>query len=145
MPAACFIAVMSLIAACTPDMDDRYRRGVEASAHRDYSTAERWLTEAANAGHIGAMQHLASLYLRGHTGRVERAKAEQLLLACSERVDPQCQELLGLMYMVGYGEPPDPVRARHWLQQAVKNGATEAGQWIEDLDAGRPPARAKLI
>lgn len=104
---------------------------------------ERALTlmqEAADAGHVGAMERLGRICLEAKPpdaacayARLERASAEGRLSATT---------LLGWMHAEGIGGKPDPARAARYYREAADQGELSARNNLGELyETGRGVAK----
>lgn len=95
------------------------------------------LQEAAHAGNSAAMLHLAMYELLGEGLTVDKGAATasgvEWVKQAASKNDSRAQRLLSKMYYQGVGVAQDIDTGKYWLEQAAKNGHTEAasvvGQW----------------
>ena len=95
------------------------------------------LQEAAQAGNSAAMLHLAMYELLGEGLTVDKGAATasgvEWVKQAASKNDSRAQRLLSKMYYQGVGVAQDIDTGKYWLEQAAKNGHTEAasvvGQW----------------
>jgi hypothetical protein len=80
------------------------------------------LEEAAEAGHAGALNNLASLYEHGVVVPQDLAQAHQYYLAGAARGSPYAMQNLATMFLTGSGVPIDLAKAEHWASRAVGAG-----------------------
>jgi len=116
-----------------------YDSGAEAIAAKDFDTAKQRLTWAANFGDRFAMRILATHHLRGSFGRIDFNAGEKWLLQCSLTPDPDCQEVLGLLYWTGSpNRQPDFLAAENWLAKAAAAGRQDAQRWLPAVRNKQP-------
>lgn len=101
-------------------LGDYYSKG--ALSKRDYVTAVKWYTAAANKGHAEAQYELANSYRLG-SGVVQNAtEAANWYRKAAEQGHKQAQTVLGLCYELGDGVKRDYTEAAKWYSKAAEQG-----------------------
>lgn len=81
------------------------------------------IEEAANAGDVDAMEHLALIYLDGDDEIEENPeKAYYWFLKCAESGNEEAMFNVGLFMAKGFGTKRDFAKAAEWMQKAADEG-----------------------
>jgi TPR repeat protein len=131
----------------------------------------RWLSFAADNGHVDAYADLGCLYLDGNFVPKDYDEAERWYTLGAEKGDARCQLGLAMHELAAHPEAPDLAKARKWMQQAADAGLPaayfqlgrlselqdiehtpeispnyeEAAKWYQQAaDAGLPEAAGRL-
>jgi TPR repeat protein len=91
------------------------RRGDQAQAHK-------WFLKAAEAGHAGAMNNLASQFARGKGAPQDYGKAREWYERGAAKGSAFAMTALGGLHRSGHGVPQDYVKAREWFEKAAAKG-----------------------
>jgi TPR repeat protein len=131
----------------------------------------RWLSFAADKGHIDAYADLGWLYMKGNYVPQDYDEARQWFARGADEGDARCQLGLAMHELAAHPEAPDLAKARKWMQQAADAGLPaayfqlgrlselqdiehtpeispnyeEAAKWYQQAaDAGLPEAAGRL-
>jgi TPR repeat protein len=96
--------------------------GMQAYNNGDYTTAYRFLREAADTGDPEALVNLGYLYARGHGVRTNQAEAMRLYELSARAGSSEGMNAIGFEYRYGTGVPIDPKRAAYWFCEGVLRG-----------------------
>lgn len=115
-------------------------RHAQCIEERDPQRAQALMQEAADAGHVGAIERLGRACLEAKPpdvacahARLERASSEGRLSATT---------LLGWMHAEGIGSKPDPARAARYYREAAEQGEPSARNNLGELyETGRGVAK----
>ncbi len=67
-----------------------------------------------------------------------KQKAFESQMKRAEQGSPYAQYELGMRYIKGNGVEKDVATGRSWLEEAVRNGSTDAARSLKSLDAAKP-------
>jgi uncharacterized protein len=81
----------------------------------------KWITRAANMGHLAAQHFLAAEYATGENVERNVAKAARWYQLAAKAGHPDAQYNLALMYWAGEGVRRNPRTAARWLHRAATN------------------------
>ncbi|MBL4847462.1 MAG: protein kinase [Planctomycetes bacterium] len=114
--------------------------GVEVE--QDLRAAERWLTRAAEGGHLDAHSVLASLLVQRRGPSFDRKKdqAAAYTIAARGGVAGAMLPLSGL-HRRGLGGERDYTEARRWMLEAVRHGVPRASEQLKALEEEIAAAR----
>lgn len=101
-------------------VDVAFALGVAAEDRRDLNDALRWLTRAAEAGHISAMMRLASIY-NDAPGIRNPGESRRWLTRAAEGGSPDAAFRLGKAYEAD-GEAGHQAEAVKWYRKAAEAG-----------------------
>ena len=105
-------------------------RGVK----QDYTTAMRWLTQAANEGdNPAAESDLGLIYYNGAGVKRDYAEAARWFQKAAEQGYADAQIGLGTLHSYGLGVPKDPIKAYMWFQLASKGGSADGTRLLGEL------------
>ncbi len=100
------------------------------------------LQDAASVGHTGAMLRLAMYELLGEglvagadnntNKKASKEAGIELVKQAANANDSRGQRLLSRLYYRGFGITQDIQSGRHWLEQAAKNGHSEAATLVAE-------------
>jgi TPR repeat protein len=90
--------------------------------HQDPEQAVKWLSKAADGGHIKAEAYLAQFYREGKGVAKDEGKARELWTRSADGGFAEAQVQLCLWYHAGTGIPKDPVVAFQWCKKAAEQG-----------------------
>lgn len=88
----------------------------------DPQTAVKWLTKAAEQGHLRSQRMLGQIYHDGKLGAPDYAAAAKWFTMAADRGSIPSQHLLGKLYRDGKLGAPDYEAAVHWFTQAASTG-----------------------
>ena len=96
------------------------------------------LQNAASVGHTGAMLRLAMYELLGEgltadnysDKKASKEAGVELVKQAANANDSRGQRLLSRLYYKGFGVTQDMQSGKHWLEQAAKNGHSEAASLV---------------
>jgi TPR repeat protein len=97
-----------------------------ALGRRDYTSALRLFSQAANQGNPAAEYNLGRLYAEGQGVPVNPAAAAVWFRKAADQGNPGAQYNLGLLYQEGRGVRRDPARAAAWQLKAANQGYADA-------------------
>ena len=120
------LAVMLPLAACSEPPTD-VEKGLAAFEAKDYRTALRWFSKAAEQGNAIAQNKLGQMYYFGY--RVvtrNHPEAARWYRKAAEQGLADAQNSLGTMYHYGQGIPQDFREAARWYRKAAEQGLTQA-------------------
>jgi hypothetical protein len=138
--------------------------GMQAFRNKDYQTAFREWTAAAEAGQAEAQFDLGLLYAQGLGTRRDLTEAANWYRKAAEQGNAQAEFALGQMYSRGWGAPRDTVDAMRWMQMAndpvsdgpptewariegygIEQDQKQAAYWYEKAaEQGHPEAQYNL-
>jgi len=102
-------------------------RGVD----KDFNTALRWMTLAAEQGNTGAMINIGLLHqMEVLPGSKGVADAVPWIRKAAELGSPIAQAKLGVFLAWGLGVDADREQAIHWLTLAAKQGNDAAKEFL---------------
>jgi len=101
---------------------------------KDYKTAMKWFTLAAEQGVAKAQYNIGVMYDKGHGVPKDYKTAVKWYTLAVEQGHAKAQYNLGLMYAKGKGVPQNNVYAYMWGNLAASNG-DEGGGKLRDLAA----------
>ena len=116
-------------------LDTSTPEGMERMAHayragqgvpQDDLVARRWMTRAARAGHVGAMNDLGQMLEMGIGGPEDQSEAARWYAAAAEAGIAQSQHSLASMLFEGRGVARDAARAERLLRLAARAGHATA-------------------
>jgi len=115
-----------LKAAAGGDTNKQRELGTLYLKAKDFESAEKCFTKAANGGDMIAALQLVRMYesAQGEPGDVPKAFA--LCRKAAEAGHPEAQDALACMYYRGFGTPINYKKAFHWLSEAGKNSHIRA-------------------
>ena len=123
------------------DADAQYDLGLHYSDIKDYETAFRWYSKAADSGHVQAQGILATMYEDGIGVAADQAKAIEFYLKAADGDDAGSLLRLGEIYESGEGVEKDPVVADQWFRKA----AAQYQKLAEDNDDDAQYALGSMI
>lgn len=90
----------------------------------DFNNAVHYYSEAANQGHVTAMNNLGVILATGHRGKVKANPAEALhwYKKAGENGHPNAEFHVGLAFLKGQGAIVDETLAFSWFMRAAKQG-----------------------
>jgi len=101
---------------------------------QDYTTAMRWLKQAATQGDVAAAESdLGLIYYNGAGVKRDYAEAARWFQKAAEQGYADAQIGLGTLYSYGLGVPKDPVKAYMWFQLASKGGSKEGTRSLNEM------------
>ncbi|MBA3578038.1 MAG: SEL1-like repeat protein [Sphingomonas sp.] len=100
----------------------------------DLALAQRWLSKAAQAGHLDAQTTLGLLLFDSGS----RDSALQWLKRAAERGEPRAMLVYGTALFNGDGVPRDPVLAYAYVSRSAAQGLEPAKSTLVELDATLP-------
>src|SRR6267143_1637518 len=89
---------------------------------QDYTTARRWLEQAAAHGVAQAQYNLGQLHANGRGGPQDYATARGWYEKAAVQGNAWAQAQLGQLYANGRGMPQDLTTARKWYEKAAAQG-----------------------
>jgi localization factor PodJL len=95
---------------------------------KDLAAAQKWYSEAAEAGNVKAMHNLAVLYAEGAGGEPDLDRAAELFREAAEHGVRDSQFNLAVLHARGLGVPEDMVEAYKWFAVAASSGDAEAAK-----------------
>ena len=101
--------------------------GIEAFNTKQFDTALKELTPAANAGDAEARYYLAQMYSGGFGVRKDATKALKLYGQAAEQGHVAAQKEFGTALAIGDGAEQDVEEGLKWLFIAARTGNQEAG------------------
>ncbi len=107
--------------------------GMRAYHKKDYATAYREWTEAANQGQAEAQYNLGMLYLKGLGVARNPEEAFRWLSLAGEHSFADAEFQVGLMREKGVGVRQDYAQAQLWFTLAAERGDSEAEVSLADL------------
>lgn len=126
----------AIFAACAQTKQSEVELGKAAYSARDYETAVRHYTAAAEQGDEDSQFMLGSVYSSGDIPGLEKDEAEAdkwfrkaigPIRAAAEEGQPDAQYMLGMACLEGLGgEKKDLEKAKEWFLKAAKQGDTRA-------------------
>ena len=123
-------------------MGHAYRTG--KGVPQDDLVARRWLSQAAEAGHAGAMNDYAMMLEAGLGGPEDQPQAARWFRAAAEAGNARAAHSLATMLFDGRGTARDPDEGGRFLRQAAEAGhagaaADLAGRiWADEITAATP-------
>ena len=124
---ACFPLLLELARGTEPEvwftLGDAFLHGRGTTQDRDEGA--RWLTQAAEAGNLHAMNRLALLLQLPRTFEGD-SDALVWYRRAAEQGDSRAMVSLGFCYRDGTGVPVDMAQAAEWFIRAVEAGDTHA-------------------
>lgn len=97
--------------------------GEKALEAKDYTTAAKWLRQAAEQGNAKAQMHLSALYGQGRGGLpLDDAEAMRWAHKSAEQGYPAGEMYLGILYDAGLSTKKNPEEAARWFRKAAMNG-----------------------
>ena len=93
---------------------------------QDYKKAFKWLSKAAEQGHILAQGCLGVAYARGEGVQQDYMKAFELTAKAAEKGNRDAQAFLGSLYIEGSGVQQNYQKAAEWFIKAAEQGAVLA-------------------
>ncbi|MBO4514610.1 MAG: sel1 repeat family protein, partial [Lachnospiraceae bacterium] len=105
-------------------------RGVE----KDEAKAFEYYLKAANAGHVNAMIIVTECYQYGElTAEKNAEKAFSWCQKAAAEEKPEAMDMLGNMYMSGFGTKKDAFTASKWFEKAANLGYAQAAYHLACL------------
>lgn len=102
----------------------QYAEGLGVQSNIEESL--KWLTSAANQGHVRAQEHLGKLYGTGLGVQRNYPEALKWYRKAANQGSANAQNSLGSMYRSGLGVPQNNGEALHWFALAAAQGNAEA-------------------
>ena len=101
---------------------------------QDYTTAMRWLMQAATQGDVAAAESdIGLIYYNGAGVKRDYAEAARWFLKAAEQGYADAQIGLGSLYSHGLGVPKDLVKAYMWFQLASKGGSKDGTRLLDEV------------
>ncbi|WP_189484211.1 tetratricopeptide repeat protein, partial [Alishewanella tabrizica] len=119
------------------DANAQYKIGMlydQGEGYRAQQDAVIWFYKAAEQGHPGAQQAVATRYIIGRGVYLSDADAHKWYLKAAEQDDPWAQYVLGSNYLNGKGVTRSTSEAIKWLYKAAQNGHPTAAKWVTELE-----------
>lgn len=98
------------------------------------------MESASNDGNVEAAYSLAVCYATGEwishrepDGPIDQAQAVRWYRTAAEQGHGEAQYNLGLMLLLGEGQPPDTASGLAWLESAVSSGYLYAAKVLSEL------------
>lgn len=110
-----------------------YDWGMDSYSAKEYSTAYKWISKAAERGHIDGQTILGVMYVFGQGVEPDRDKAEFWLLKSAEAGNKDAQSILGLTFYSGIHKEKDAANSIKWLTLAAEQGEEEAKLALEHI------------
>lgn len=124
---------MERINAIRADMTDLYNRGVDAYEKRDYASAVKFYTLAAEFGHRGAQCNLGYCYQNGHGCEKNDRYAVYYYSKAAAQESGTAEMNLALCYLRGEGSLCYRYRvANELLRRAVAHGVPQAEEIYQE-------------
>lgn len=120
------------------DADALFARGAKAYDAKNYKSAFKSFSEAAEAGHVWASIRLGEMYFNGEGTEKDDGMAFYWMKIGAIEEHARTQYNLGYLYETGQGTAPDKDEALRWYTRAAENGYEAANDAIADL-GGTPP------
>ena len=102
------------------------------------TSAARWFTVAAEAGHEGAMDLLVPMLVRGEGVEKDIPQALKWCTKMAENGHALAQAYLAHIYLNGINVPKDVESGRRWLTQLIEQDNQDARAAIEHFDLPQP-------
>ena len=113
-------------------LGEMYLQGI--GVKQDYTTAMRWLKQAATEGDIAlAESSLGLIYYNGAGVKRDYAEAARWFQKAAEQGYADAQIGLGTLYSYGLGVPKDPIKAYMWFQLASKGGSKDGTRSLDEI------------
>jgi TPR repeat protein len=93
---------------------------------KEFQEAAKWLTKAAEQGHVIAQDKLGDTYRNGEGVPQDDKEAVKLFTLAAEQGYAKAQHNLALKYSSGRGVPQNYVQAHMWFNLSATNGKAEA-------------------
>jgi uncharacterized caspase-like protein len=114
-------------AASSVDIENKYQLAAKAFTDKDWDTAFRSATEAAQAGHLGAMSLLGRLYYLGRGTPQNAGLAKDWYEKSAAGGFCGAMYMLGLYYNVGgNGFPQDSRLSQEWFRKGANSTPSDA-------------------
>jgi TPR repeat protein len=120
------------------DTDALFARGEKAYKAKNYKSAFKSFSDAAEAGHVWASIRLGEMYFNGEGTEKDDGMALYWMKIGAVEEHARTQYNLGYLYETGQGTAPDAKEALMWYTRAALNGYEEANEAIAAL-GGTPP------
>ena len=111
-------------------MAHAYRLG--QGVPQDDLVARRWMTRAARAGHVGAMNDLGQMLEMGIGGPEDQTEAARWYESAAEAGNAMARHSLAMMLFEGRGVARNPQRAERFLRLAAQGGHKSAATDLAD-------------
>jgi uncharacterized protein len=95
---------------------------VHLTQTKNYPEAAKWLTQAAEAGHVAAQENLAGLYYHGQGVAQDYAAALKWFRLAAQAGEAPAQRMVGVFYQNGYGVLQDYAETAKWFRKAAEQG-----------------------
>lgn len=113
-------------------LGEMYLQGI--GVKQDYTTAMRWLKQAATEGDVAAAESdLGLIYYNGAGVKRDYAEAARWFQKAAEQGYADAQIGLGSLYSHGLGVPKDLVKAYMWFQLASKGGSKDGTRLLDEV------------
>lgn len=107
-----------------------YQKGCEAHLDEDWVEAAKYYKEAAECGHVAAMEALGEFYISGWVEE-DHEKGLMWLERAAEQGSADACCALGHYYNDGYGSKPNHRLAKEWWEKAIDLGSDAAEMFYE--------------
>ncbi|RUP43853.1 hypothetical protein BC936DRAFT_136636, partial [Jimgerdemannia flammicorona] len=98
-----------------------------ADVERDRAEAFRWMSKAAEAGHVPSQHLLGCCYEEGTGTKKDEGLAVRWLCTAAENGDSEAVDrLLGYIYTGVYGSYEDLAKSKRWYEMAAEKGHEDA-------------------
>ena len=126
-------------------LTETFNRAVERYEAKDYTSAVRLYTVAAELGHAGAACNLGYCYQTGIGGDKDYRRAVAYYRMGAENGSSAAMMNLGICYLKGQGVPYDYKKAKECLLYAKEHGHTAADAMLVDMAARKKRKEAQRI
>ena len=130
------ILSLAALAGCANPIEDAYTKGIHAYTAQNYTEAEKWIRQSAEAGHVDGMAIMGTMYLLGRGVDKNGNQAEYWLRKAANAGKIDAQSMLGIMYASGNGVPKNVQEGLRWLEPAAQAGDMQARQMLTILKTG---------